>query len=457
MDAGIGVGGLSLAKDEVSSSKFDVFSPIEYETSIKEVAELDIHPKSTATSMGPFTFTALADPEKWTDCESIRLHGRMRIVKKSGTDVTKLTAADNIGTVDNIFHSLWSNVRVSLNNTEITDPSGKWYAYKAFLETKLSYSSKSKETILSSRGYAQDTAGKFNDFGTPANDDKAAVKSQNEGWLTRKGWFKDGNWVSFCINLHSDITTLRNYLPPGVQLDFEFERNSDEFCLLGPKPTGHTYAIELENLHLTMKRLKPSEDIQKFWNQSIKNGEKARMAIDRSVLKKPTVSANKSDLSIYNVISGRQGPDQVVVGVLDEEAHNGAIDKNPFEFKDFDITECSIIVDGQHEPRKMYKMNKDNNDTADIWANFLENTGVQTDDREFGITKDDYFGGTFLLAWDRTPDKCNRYHRHIMPGGTIDLHLKSSKPLTKTATIIVYATYSTDLTLSGTNVEKYLF
>ena len=39
-----------------------------------------------------------------------------------------------------------------------------------------------------------------------------------------------------------------------------------------------------------------------------------------------------------------------------------------------------------------------------MFANFLENTGVHMDVREFGISLKDYYGGIFLLAWDRTPD-----------------------------------------------------
>ena len=32
-----------------------------------------------------------------------------------------------------------------------------------------------------------------------------------------------------------------------------------------------------------------------------------------------------------------------------------------------------------------------------MYANFLENTGISTDDREFGITMKDYYGGSFML------------------------------------------------------------
>ena len=71
-----------------------------------------------------------------------------------------------------------------------------------------------------------------------------------------------------------------------------------------------------------------------------------------------------------------------------------------------------------------------------MFTHFLENTGVHTDDREFGISLDDYYGDSFLLAWD----KWNRYHRHKMDSGTIDINLKTKMPLNETVTVIVYAT-----------------
>ena len=59
---------------------------------------------------------------------------------------------------------------------------------------------KVKEVILPSKGYAEDTAGKFTTF-----------DNNNKGWHKRKQMFKESKWVYFCINLHSDITTLRKF------------------------------------------------------------------------------------------------------------------------------------------------------------------------------------------------------------------------------------------------------
>ena len=59
------------------------------------------------------------------------------------------------------------------------------------------------------------------------------------------------------------------------------------------------------------------------------------------------------------------------------------------------------------------------------------------DDREFGISLKYCYGGSFLLTWDRTPDKCNGYHRHKMDSCTIDVNIKTKQPLTETETVIV--------------------
>ena len=119
-----------------------------------------------------------------------------------------------------------------------------------------------------------------------------------------------------------------------------------------------------------------------------------------------------TDLSTYNLIRGSQLPEQVIIGVVNQESYNGSFNTNPFNFKHYDIREASLIVNGVNEPVELYKLDTNNGNKVDMFSSFLDNTGAHTDDREFGISLEDYYGGSFLLAWDRTPDNCNRYHRH---------------------------------------------
>ena len=75
MDSGIGIGGLSTGKDEYVTSAFDLFTSTEVENSIQKSYNITYRPISVTAGAGPFNFEIPADPEKFTDAESMRLHG----------------------------------------------------------------------------------------------------------------------------------------------------------------------------------------------------------------------------------------------------------------------------------------------------------------------------------------------------------------------------------------------
>ena len=102
-------------------------------------------------------------------------------------------------------------------------------------------------------------------------------------------------------------------------------------------------------------------------------------------------------------------------------------------------------MNGVNEPSDLYRLNKNEGDKVDLYFNFLENTSVFSDYREFGITIKDYYRGSLILAFDRSFDKCNRYHRHIFYSGSMDINIKTKYHLAHSVTVIVFSTYSTDI------------
>ena len=161
MDGGIGIGGLNIEREEFSDSKFDLFAKTEYEVGVKKCIFKTFRPLTTSSSHGPFSFLIPSDPEKFTNVESLRLHGRMHIMKRTPTTGVLY----KLSPVNDVFNSLWASVNTKLNECEISDPSSKWYAYKAYFENHLSYSSSSKSNILSFKRYVADTAEKLDDVG----------------------------------------------------------------------------------------------------------------------------------------------------------------------------------------------------------------------------------------------------------------------------------------------------
>ena len=126
MDYTSGIGGLNVEKDEFVDSNFDLFGKTEYEVGVKKIVSQIFRPLSTPNITGPFSFEIPSDPDKFTNAQSLRLHGRMRI-KKRNPQTEALTNLTNeyVAPINNIFDRLWSSISIKLNGCEITDPSSK--------------------------------------------------------------------------------------------------------------------------------------------------------------------------------------------------------------------------------------------------------------------------------------------------------------------------------------------
>ena len=163
------------------------------------------------------------------------------------------------------------------------------------------------------------------------------------------------------------------------------------------------------------------------------------------------MQSGQTDLSHYNIISGHQLPEQLIICMVDQTSHQGNTTKNPFNFKHFDCCEASIIVNGTHEPAEPYKINISTGDYINLYSDFLLNLGIASEDRDCGISPSDFIGGNFLLVFDRSKEKCNRFHRHPHDSGSIDINIRTRTNLPATVTVLVYATYSSEIVIDDNN------
>ena len=439
----IGLGGFSFGKDEIASSGFDHFQPQEIENGVEGYIIKEFLPVTSTSSAGPFSFMIPADVHHFTCLESLRIKGRMRI-RKQKADGTLENLPDNapVTTVNNVFDSLFRSFTVKLNGTSIKDPGLNAYSYKSYLEKHLSFSTPVKQTILPSRGYFMDTHDKLDSL--PSLDNNTLTESTNTGAKKRRELFEKSKWVGFNIYPHGDVATMKKWIPPNVKIELTFERNPDEFTLL--YNDNSTYKIELEDssFKVRCKAFKASPQVEAWYNAKLRTGAHPYIPIDRSIVKTYTIPTGTTNFSHSNVITGVL-PDQMIIGIIPETAYSGRKNENPYNFKVHGITEAYYKVDGVKYPEDGLKLDVKNNDTANMFAEFLENTGVGNEDREFGISEFDYYHGSFLIAFDRTTDQCNRFHRHEPKQGNIDLVIHSDTATTQTLVAIVYCTYSSDV------------
>ena len=192
---------------------------------------------------------------------------------------------------------------MKLNDKSINDSTNAWYAYKAYFENHLSYSKSTKSNLLSYCRYYNDTCEKLDNVGTHLSS--TFTESANKGFTDRKELFAGSKWVYFCVNLHNDITTLRIYIPSGIKICFQFDRSSDQFCLLSHDDSTN-FIIELDDIRMSAKRYKPEKIFRDLYDNQLKLKQNPTLAIDRSLLKEYVFKSGTSDLSHYNLIRGSQ-------------------------------------------------------------------------------------------------------------------------------------------------------
>ena len=66
---------------------------------------------------------------------------------KQFTDAESAGTLEKVGVINNLGHSLWEQTVLTINDTKVTESSNN-YAYKAMLETLLSYDDADEESIL---------------------------------------------------------------------------------------------------------------------------------------------------------------------------------------------------------------------------------------------------------------------------------------------------------------------
>jgi hypothetical protein len=162
---------------ECTKSELDLFSLPPTQISIDSGTFVEFRPISTLTDGAPIEFDVTSSGDDYIDFANSFLHVKVIIERVNGRN---LEVADTVGPVNNLLHSLFSQVDVSLNGTLITN-SLNTYPYRAYFENLLSYGPAAKSSQLTAGLFYKDDAGKM-DKNNPLAE---AMDERNSGLATR--------------------------------------------------------------------------------------------------------------------------------------------------------------------------------------------------------------------------------------------------------------------------------
>ena len=135
-------------------SQLDLLEPIGVQTQVESFKDIEYLPTSAIQDGVPITFEIGKD-ERFTDLSELVTKTVVEIQGENGavltgkqfTDAESAGTLEKVGVINNLGHSLWEQIVLAINDTKVMDSSNN-YAYKAMLETLLSYDDADEKSVL---------------------------------------------------------------------------------------------------------------------------------------------------------------------------------------------------------------------------------------------------------------------------------------------------------------------
>ena len=410
---------------ECTKSELDLFSVPPTQTSIENGSWVEYHPLSTLASGAPIEFEINGSGEDYIDFANSYLHVRAKITLPNGDDIDDGAA---VGPVNLFLHSLFSQVDVSLNGTQIT-PSMNTYPYRAMIETLLSYGGDAKESQLTSELFYKDVAGRMDvvDF---------AEANRNAALFRRSHFTNESHVVDMMGRIHADMFFQDRYMLNEVATKIKLIRSKDAFCLMSA--VNHT--VKIVSAVLFVRKVKLSPSVFLAHAKALERAN-AKYPIRRVICKTFTIPVGFLDVSHEKLFSG-QLPTRLVVGLVRNDAFNGDLHRNPFNFQHFNLNEISVYVDGQQQ-HCVKPLHPDfaNGQYISSYLSLFSGTGKINRDDGNNISREEYANGYTLYAFDLSPDLAEDDHFNLTRQGGLRLVLKFSQALAATVSVIAFAEF----------------
>jgi hypothetical protein len=259
----------------------------------------------------------------------------------------------------------------------------------------------------------------------------------NVGLKSRSAFIAGNRTVDLIGCIHSDLFFQDRYLLNDIGMSIRLVRSKHAFCLMGAADA--TFKVKILECKLQVRKVHLSPSVFLAHAKALEVGN-AKYPIRRVVCKSFTVPQGNLSVSQESLFSG-QLPTRIVIGCVDNDAFNGAYNKNPFNFKHMNATQVKLYLDGQQQTMKPVSLNYTNNSSIEGFHSLFSGTGKLQKDEGNDICRGEYAQGYALYAFDLTPDMAEVDHFNLAKTGTVRLDMTFSQALANTINIIAYGEF----------------
>ncbi|MDP7166050.1 MAG: hypothetical protein QF667_04445 [Candidatus Marinimicrobia bacterium] len=391
----------------VVKRELDLFETIKMQINYDHFRLEKISPLNGGTDPLEFHINGSGEDYIWPQMHY--LHLWIKITQNGGEN---LANDDTTTPVNNFVHSLWNEVKVTINGTVVT-PKDENYAYKAFFERLFSFGDCAMKSQGEAALFIKDLAGQMEHH------------TLNTGAAARRRYIAESKTLEVLCPLNIDLFLQGQVIPNGCDINIKLSRNPVLFSLMMPDNNGRKISMTKSDLIIAKPRLNPATFLAHA--NAFQQGAMAIYPIRRCETRTAVIEQGVLSKTLANICTG-QLPRRVVVGLVSNTAYNGAHNENPFNFQHYDLNYLALHLDGELRPNIPLTPNF----TDDLYLESYMSLFLATDklNRDEGliVTRSDYSQGYALYAFDLSADQsADATHFDTIKSGNFKLDFKFAR------------------------------
>lgn len=419
---------------------------------VTDVKYLQHKPINQFSVEGDVKFHVTGAGTSYIDLSSVYIKTSVRIVKADGSLVPERPKQESpiegraasetpagatsdgdadewsVGPVNYLSHALWDQVEVRLNDRVVTGGQ-TGYSYKALINTLLD-DNEITDSQLECALFIKDTG--------KAMDDVSLLYGSNKGYNRRAALMDGSKTIELLGKVDVDVFKVNKLLLNGVSLDMTLTPTSSHFRLMSTNRGKVEYRLEIRDITLVLKHTTPSNLIllahQKVLEEEI---SMAKYFYTKEELRKFSIGAGAQSYYIEDIYNGKI-PSKIVLGFIAGTAMNGRLDRNPYNFMNYDVTYINVSLSGMPTPNGPINVDFKEGKYIQCYSDLYQ--GKENFTSKARITRDDYKDGYSLFSINLAPQNYDEFYP-VSRDGCVRIELRFKKPLPETIVMLTKVTY----------------
>lgn len=413
---------------ECKNSSFCLFDQQAVQTDVLNSKIVDYHPR-TAENAGPIEFIIPGSSEEYIDLGYAMIDVRFKILQGDGKviDDTLKVGLNNLP-----LATLFRDVSLTIGNQQV-EGGQNHYPYKAYFNTISQFHPAAQNSHMQAIGWYRDQAKLF--------DNEA-----NSGFVSRSKLIAGSKVCQLYGPLDLDFFRQSRYLLSDTDMRLKLTLNKPEF-LLNAYGKQHNFKIHLEDITFYIRRVSVNPSVITGHMSGLKS-QNALYPIQHTKLVTFTIPKGQKSF-MKDGLFPSEAPKLIMISMVDNDAFNGDITKNPYYFKHNNLSEIALRVNGVSHPGPPYKPDFSSSQFVRSYVDFMTVFGYYNTDDSNGFTMREFKNGYTIYAFDLTADSdITAPYRQANVPHNIRLDLAFKDTLTTTINVLIYAVFDSTIEIT---------